>query len=212
VASGHPHTNDPRRASPASARTPSGRTLPATALGPVASSTSDATGAGRGRSMLAFRSVVSVLLRELGDFSLHPQGRPCGPAAPRPSPRHRPHRSVQPAPTPQPDRHVVLARPGATSGPHTAGPPGTTAVNEGQSSSQVSRPIQGTDAGRPGTRFSLARRKPGVQNPLTSTPNPRGSERRQGISWPSAPGAALSLATQSAMLGPASTPTAESRR
>jgi hypothetical protein len=24
------------------------------------------------------RSVVSVLLRELGDFSLHPQGRPCG--------------------------------------------------------------------------------------------------------------------------------------
>src|SRR5215216_1283448 len=76
---------------------------------------------------------------------------PSGPAAPRPSPRHRPHRSVQPAPTPQPDRHVVLARPGATSGPHTAGPPGTTAVNEGQSSSQVSRPIQGTDAGRPGT-------------------------------------------------------------
>jgi hypothetical protein len=46
--------------------------------GPVASSTSDATGAGRGRSMLAFRSVVSVLLRALGDFSLHPQGRPCG--------------------------------------------------------------------------------------------------------------------------------------
>jgi hypothetical protein len=29
-------------------------------------------GAGRGRSMLAFRSVVSVLLRELGDSSLHP--------------------------------------------------------------------------------------------------------------------------------------------
>jgi hypothetical protein len=25
-----------------------------------------------------FRSVVSVLLRALGDFSLHPQGRPCG--------------------------------------------------------------------------------------------------------------------------------------
>ena len=24
------------------------------------------------------RSVVSVLLRALGDFSLHPQGRPCG--------------------------------------------------------------------------------------------------------------------------------------
>jgi hypothetical protein len=36
--------------------------------------------------MLAFRSVVSVLLRALGDFSLHPQGRPCGrpPAALRP--------------------------------------------------------------------------------------------------------------------------------
>jgi hypothetical protein len=32
------------------------------------------------------RSVVSVLLRALGDFSLHPQGRPCGrpPAALRP--------------------------------------------------------------------------------------------------------------------------------
>jgi hypothetical protein len=28
--------------------------------------------------MAASRSVVSVLLRELGDFSLHPQGRPCG--------------------------------------------------------------------------------------------------------------------------------------
>jgi hypothetical protein len=27
--------------------------------------------------MLAFRSVVSVLLRALGDCSLHPQGRPC---------------------------------------------------------------------------------------------------------------------------------------
>src|SRR5215211_5523225 len=47
-------------------------------LGLVASSTSDATGAGRGRSMLAFHSVVSVLLRALGDFSLHPQGRPAG--------------------------------------------------------------------------------------------------------------------------------------
>ena len=36
--------------------------------------------------MPASRSVVSVLLRELGDFSLHPQGRPCGrpPAALRP--------------------------------------------------------------------------------------------------------------------------------
>jgi hypothetical protein len=36
--------------------------------------------------MLAFRSVVSVLLRVLGDFSLHPQDRPCGrpPAALRP--------------------------------------------------------------------------------------------------------------------------------
>ena len=34
----------------------------------------------------AFRSVVSVLLSELGDVSLHPQGRPCGrlPAALRP--------------------------------------------------------------------------------------------------------------------------------
>jgi hypothetical protein len=36
--------------------------------------------------MPASRSVASVLLRELGDFSLHPQGRPCGrpPAALRP--------------------------------------------------------------------------------------------------------------------------------
>jgi hypothetical protein len=36
--------------------------------------------------MPAFRSVVSVLSRGLGDFSLHPQGRPCGrpPAALRP--------------------------------------------------------------------------------------------------------------------------------
>jgi hypothetical protein len=28
--------------------------------------------------MLASRSVVAVLVRALGDFSLHPQGRPCG--------------------------------------------------------------------------------------------------------------------------------------
>jgi hypothetical protein len=28
--------------------------------------------------MPASRSVVAVPLRELGDFSLHPQGRPCG--------------------------------------------------------------------------------------------------------------------------------------
>ena len=49
-------------------------------------------------SMPAFRSVVSMLLRELGDFSLHPQGRPCGrpPAALRPGddpaePGNRPH-------------------------------------------------------------------------------------------------------------------------
>jgi hypothetical protein len=48
--------------------------------------------------MPAFRSVVSVLLRALGDFSLHPQGRPCGrppaaavlaPAATRRSPWSR---------------------------------------------------------------------------------------------------------------------------
>jgi hypothetical protein len=31
------------------------------------------------------RSVVSVLLRELGDFSLHPQGRPAGGRLRRPS-------------------------------------------------------------------------------------------------------------------------------
>jgi hypothetical protein len=43
-------------------------------------------GRGWGSSMPASRSVVSVLLRGLGDFSLHPQGRPCGrpPAALRP--------------------------------------------------------------------------------------------------------------------------------
>ena len=60
-------------------------------------------GAGRGRSMLAFRSVVSVLLRELGDVSLHPQGRPCGrppkaavlaPATTRQRPGNRPHPAV----------------------------------------------------------------------------------------------------------------------
>ena len=36
--------------------------------------------------MPAFRSVVSVLLRSLGDSSLHPQGRPCG----RPEAARRP--------------------------------------------------------------------------------------------------------------------------
>jgi hypothetical protein len=34
---------------------------------------------------------VAMLLRELGDFSLHPQGRPCGPATTRRPPDDRPH-------------------------------------------------------------------------------------------------------------------------
>jgi hypothetical protein len=42
--------------------------------------------------MLASRSVVSVLLRALGDFSLHPQGRPCG----RPSAALRPGNATAP--------------------------------------------------------------------------------------------------------------------
>jgi hypothetical protein len=51
---------------------------------PVARSTSDATMRDAGEACRVFRSVVSVLLRALGDFSLHPQGRPCGrpPTAP----------------------------------------------------------------------------------------------------------------------------------
>jgi hypothetical protein len=57
--------------------------------------------------MPASRSVVSMQLRELGDFSLHPQGRPCGrppaaavlaPAATRRSPGSRPHRALKPIP------------------------------------------------------------------------------------------------------------------
>jgi hypothetical protein len=48
-------------------------------------------GAGRGRSMLAFRSVVSVLLRALGDFSLRTQGRPAGGRLRRPSSRRQRH-------------------------------------------------------------------------------------------------------------------------
>src|SRR5215211_428535 len=46
--------------------------------GPVASSTGDATVRDAGEACRVFRSVVSVLLRALGDVSLHPQGRPCG--------------------------------------------------------------------------------------------------------------------------------------
>jgi hypothetical protein len=42
-------------------------------------------------SMPAPRSVVSMQLRELGDFSPHPQGRPCGPATTPRSPGNRPH-------------------------------------------------------------------------------------------------------------------------
>ena len=40
----------------------------------------------------ASRSVVSMLLRELGDFSLHPQGRPCG--RPPARQRHDAHRGT----------------------------------------------------------------------------------------------------------------------
>jgi len=44
--------------------------------------------------MLAFRSVVSVLVRALGDFALHPQGRPCGrPPAAAVLGRHDPRRA-----------------------------------------------------------------------------------------------------------------------
>ena len=64
--------------------------------GPVAGSTGDTTG--WERSMPAFRSVVSVLLRALGDFSLHPRRRvpgcldgPCGA-------RHYDHMWSLPAP------------------------------------------------------------------------------------------------------------------
>src|SRR5829696_8813279 len=46
--------------------------------GPVASSTNDATVRDAGEACRVFRSVVSVLLRALGDLSLHPQGRLCG--------------------------------------------------------------------------------------------------------------------------------------
>ena len=86
--------------------------------------------------MPAFRSVVSVLLRALGDFlytlKAGPAGGlrpPSGPATTRRSPGNRPHRPGQPAPTPQPDRHVVLTRPWGHIGATPAGPPGTTAVN-----------------------------------------------------------------------------------
>jgi hypothetical protein len=43
--------------------------------------------------MLASRSVVSRLLRGLGDFSLHPQGRPAGGRLRRPSSRRQRHDS-----------------------------------------------------------------------------------------------------------------------
>jgi hypothetical protein len=49
--------------------------------------------------MPAFRSVVFVLLRALGDVSLHPQGRPCGPAATRRPPGSRPHPAARPRPS-----------------------------------------------------------------------------------------------------------------
>jgi hypothetical protein len=46
--------------------------------------------------MPASRSVVSVLLRELGDFSLHPQGRPAGGRLRRPSSAAEPGRRARP--------------------------------------------------------------------------------------------------------------------
>jgi hypothetical protein len=136
--------------------------------------------------MLAFRSVVSVLLRELGDFSLHPQGRPCGrpPAALRPG-SDATLTGVPPPPFSAAGTDAAAwstrrSHPavGATSGPHPAGPPGTTAVNDGQSSSQVSRPIQGAMVVGQAPRFSLARRKPGVQIP--SPPPLQSPGRRPG--------------------------------
>jgi hypothetical protein len=57
-----------------------------------------------GRSMPASRSVVSMLLRELGDFSLHPQGRPAGGRLRRPSSASRTHTSWWTARTLRPVR------------------------------------------------------------------------------------------------------------
>jgi hypothetical protein len=54
--------------------------------------------------MPASRSVVSMLLRALGDFSLHPQGRPAGGRLRRPSSASRTHTSWWTAPTLRPAR------------------------------------------------------------------------------------------------------------
>ena len=143
--------------------------------------------------MPASRSVVSTLLRELGDFSLRPQGRPCGrpPAARRPgndaavtgepaSP------SNQPAPTPQPDRHLVLARPGG----HIGATHGrSTRDNSGQRRPVVvpgEPPYSGDDAGRPATPVLSRTEEVRGSNPLTSTPKHCRSERRRshiGALW-----------------------------
>ena len=114
------------------------------------------------RPQIRIPAVRMAVVREAADgqfaddlarynFLYSPQGRPCGPAATRRPPGHRPHRPGQPAPTPQPDRHVVLTRPRGHIG---ATPGGTTRDNSGQRQSVVApgQPTDsGGDAGRPDT-------------------------------------------------------------
>ena len=62
--------------------------------------------------MPAFRSVVSVLLRSLGDFSLHPQDQPAGGRLRRPSSRRQQHNGHRGSTLP-PDRLSQSSHDGA---------------------------------------------------------------------------------------------------
>jgi hypothetical protein len=135
------------------------------------------------RSMPAFRSLVSVLMRELGDFSPHPQGRPCGrpPAALRPGN----DTTVTGEPAPPSSRGGAEPTTGMLRGPRWGR---SRAVNDrnardnhGQlraSSAQLSSPFDRACQASANRRFALARRKSGVQIP-SPPPQHRRSERRQ---------------------------------
>jgi len=127
--------------------------------------------------MLAFRSVVSVLLRALGDFSLHPQGRPCErpPAALRPGSGA----TVTGAPAPPfgaagTDAAAWWTRRSRPAWGHIgATPDGSARDNRGQRRPVVApgqRLYPRSGAGRPDTPILSRTEEARGSNPLTSTP------------------------------------------
>ena len=98
--------------------------------------------------MLASRFVVSRLLRGLGDSSLHPQGRPCGPGShatvtedgPHPHAGHEPTPRRTKDVLPRPSEGQIPVLPGLMQGPIPAGLMLVTEIVLGSPTTRASKP------------------------------------------------------------------------